>query len=113
MCELIRTAALRSAAASAPEFGLENAYVDGLAMAGTDTCPACITCGSVDVAFHPTSGSTGDGSASRYRPSHPNSMELAGFAVDQISVPRKCERLWFGYPVRCTSARRPWLKICW
>ena len=33
--------------------------------------------------------------------------ELAGFAVDQMSVPVKCDRLWFSYPVRWMNASLP------
>ena len=43
----------------------------------------------------PASGSTGGGSASRYRPSQPAPVAFAGLAVDQMSVPRKCDRLEF------------------
>src|SRR6266542_4466030 len=64
-CEAMRSAVVRSAAASAPEFGLENAYVAGLEIAGTDVCAACSTCGRVPVVFQPMSGSAGDGSESR------------------------------------------------
>ena len=41
----------------------------------------------------------------------PRSVDACGLAVPQMSVASKCERLEFGYPVRCTSARRPSLKM--
>ena len=50
---------------------------------------------AVPAVFHPISGSAGDGKVSRYRPSQPSACALDGSAVDQISVPRKCERVWF------------------
>src|SRR5207244_10411358 len=59
-CELIRTAVLRAAVDSAPVFGFANAYVAGLAIAGTATRLACSRCGDPAVEFHPTSGSIGE-----------------------------------------------------
>src|SRR5580704_17203870 len=94
-CVLIRIAVNRSAAASAPTLGLENEYVRGSETAGTETCADCSTCGVPGVVFHPASGSTGAGSESRYRPIQPRPWLLLGLAVDQMSVPSKCERLWF------------------
>src|ERR1700722_17277819 len=94
-CVLMRIAVDRSAAASAPTLGLANEYCRGSVMAGTATCAVCSTCGVSAVVFHPTSGSTGEGSESRYRPTQPRACVLLGSAVDQMSVPSKCERLWF------------------
>ncbi len=45
------------------------------------------------VADQPISGSTGDGSVSRYRPSQPVVCGDVVFADDQTSSPKKCERL--------------------
>ena len=65
-------------------------------MAGTDTLLACSTRGRSRVVFQPVSASTGDGSESRYRPTQPSVAGFAGFADDHTSVPRKCDRVWFG-----------------
>src|SRR5258706_421340 len=109
----MRIAAFRSAVCSTTlAFGLEITYPLAFGIAGTETCSDWSTRGRSRVVFQPTSASTGDGSESRYRPTHPYPVELVGLAVDQMSVPRKWERLWFGYPVRWIRARRPASKIC-
>jgi hypothetical protein len=54
-----------------------------------------MACGKSRNVDQPASGSTGGGKTSRYRPSQPAPAEFAGFAVDQMSVPWKCERLEF------------------
>jgi len=54
----------------------------------------------------------GEGSESRKRPTQPKPLEFCGSPVDQMSVPWKCDRLWFWYPVRWMIARLPRSKIC-
>src|SRR6476619_4102823 len=91
-CEEILIALLFSAVASVPLFGLLNEYCAALGMAGTATRFDCSTCGRLPVVFQPVNGSTGDGSESRYRPTQPSPAPF-GSPVDQMSVPRKCERV--------------------
>jgi hypothetical protein len=72
-----------------------NAYAAGLLIDGTPTSRDNSECGTSAPVFHAYSGSTGAGIVSRYRPSHPGPCVDSGFAVDQMSVPSKCERLEF------------------
>src|SRR6185295_11174688 len=106
-CDAMLTAAERSRTASFPVFGLLKAYRFTLGIDATDTDDDWSACGVSPVVFHATSGSSGGGSAARYRPTHPLPAGFDGFAVDQMSVPEKCERLEFSYPTRWMSARRP------
>ena len=71
-----------------------------LGIAGTLTLFDISARGISRTVTHPASASTGDGSVSRYRPSQPVPVMLPGFAVFQMSVPVKCDRLELGYPVR-------------
>jgi hypothetical protein len=64
-------------------------------MAGTPTVRDNSVRGISRTVDHAVSGSTGDGSRSRYRPSQPVPCGDAGSPVDQMSVPSKCERLEF------------------
>ena len=82
-----------------------------LGIDGTPTVRASRVRGVSRTVDQAVSGSTGDGSVSRYRPSQPVPCGASGSPVDQMSVPRKCERLEFGYPVRWMIASRPESKI--
>src|SRR5439155_3388014 len=94
-CDEIFVAVSRASCASAPGLGLANAYCATLGIDGTPTVRACSTWGVSLVVDQPISGSTGDGIVSRYRPSQPGPCDNCGFAVDQMSVPWKCDRLEF------------------
>src|SRR5581483_787314 len=86
-CDAMVAAALRSSCASAPPFGLLNAYPLTLGMEATDTPADCSACGVSPVVFHAISGSSGGANDDRYRPTQPLPVLFAGFAVDQMSVP--------------------------
>ena len=91
----MRMAASRSYAASVAPLGLWKAYDAGLLIDGTATSRDSSACGTSAPVFHACSGSTGAGIVSRYRPSQPGPCVDRGFAVDQMSVPSKCDRLEF------------------
>ena len=62
---------------------------------GTPTVRASSVRGISRLVDQAVSGSTGDGSVSRYRPSQPVPCGDRGSPVDQMSVPSKCDRLEF------------------
>src|SRR5579862_2891099 len=100
-------AADRSTVASGPVFGLLNAYALTLGIDATETVGDCSVCGVSTVVFHASSGLAGGGSVARYFPTQPGPWVFNGFAVDQMSVPWKWERLELAYPARWINARRP------
>src|SRR5690349_120884 len=91
----IACAAARSSVAARPLFGLANRYVLAFEIAGTPTAPEISARGVSDVVFHAASASTGRGKVSRYRPSHPDPVDVCGLPVPKMSVASKCERLEF------------------
>src|ERR687898_761759 len=96
----MRSALFRAKTASAAVLGPANAYPLTLGIDGAPTVRARSVRGVSRTVDHADSGSTGEGSVSRYRPSQPVPCGVRGSPVDQISVPSKCDRLEFGYPVR-------------
>src|SRR5262249_23568530 len=94
-CDAMLVVADRSRIASLPLFGLLNAYPLTLGIEATATDGFCIACGVSPVVFHAASGSSEGPSVERYRPTPPLPVLFAGFAVDQMSVPKKWERLEF------------------
>src|SRR6188768_2698107 len=80
-CEAIFAVVDRSSIASAPVFGLANAYVLGSGMDGTPIVFPTIACGVWLNVFQATSGSWFPPSVSRYLPSHPGPCEFVGLAV--------------------------------
>src|SRR5580693_3233048 len=96
-------AAASSFVASVPVFGLLNAYALMLGIDATDTVGDCRVCGVSLIVFHASNGLAGGGSVARYWPTQPGPWVLDGFAVDQMSVPSKCERLELAYPARWIS----------
>src|SRR5204863_9852260 len=94
-CDAMLVAAVFSSVASLPVFGLLNAYDVMFGIVATETPDICSACGGSPAVFHAVSGSSGADSVERYRPTHPLPIVFGGFAVDQISVPEKCERLEF------------------
>ena len=75
--------------------GSETRSSAGLTIDGTATARACSARGVSPLVFQAASGSIGAGIESRYRPSQPGPWTDSGFAVDQMSVPSKCDRLEF------------------